>query len=110
MKGESPVTLFRPKRAKTRARASGRKAATESLEASGTPVDQGLFEALRSMRRKEASERNVPPYILFSDRTLAELAAHKPRDRKSLLAIKGIGEKKATDLGPLALKTIAEFE
>jgi ATP-dependent DNA helicase RecQ len=110
MKGDSPVTLFRPKRAKTRARGAGRKAATAALEEAGLPVDQGLFEALRSMRRKEASDRNVPPYILFSDRTLAALAAHKPKDRESLLAIKGIGEKKATDLGPLVLKTIAEFE
>ncbi|MDF1837911.1 MAG: DNA helicase RecQ [Planctomycetota bacterium] len=110
MKGESEVSLFRPKRAKARARGAGRKAATAALEEAGLPVDQGLFEALRSMRRKEANERNVPPYILFSDRTLAALAAHKPKDRTSLLAIKGIGEKKATDLGPLVLKTIAEFE
>ncbi len=110
MKGECEVTLFRPKRAKARTRGAGRKVATAALEEEGLPMDENLFEALRSMRRKEASERNVPPYILFSDRTLAALAAHKPKDRTSLLAIKGIGEKKATDLGPLVLKTIAEFE
>jgi ATP-dependent DNA helicase RecQ len=50
----------------------------------------------------------VPPYILFNDRTLAHMAAHKPRTPEAFLALKGVGEKKAADLGPLFLAAIAE--
>ena len=106
MKGEQGVEFFRAPKPKS----SGKKRrnALEELQEEGHSVDAGLFEALRQMRRAEAAERGVPPYILFNDRTLAALAAHKPTDRASLLAIKGIGEKKAADLGPLVLRTIAE--
>ncbi|HRV81280.1 MAG TPA: RQC domain-containing protein [Planctomycetota bacterium] len=107
MKGEAPIELFRPQ--VHASKSSTRKSATQELVDDGHTVDEKLFEALRSMRRREAAERGVPPYILFSDRTLAALAAHQPVDRVQLLAIKGIGEKKATELGPLVLRTIAEF-
>ncbi len=56
-----------------------------------------------------SAERGVPPYILFNDRTLASLAAHKPKSNDQLLNIKGIGAKKAADLGPVLLQAIAEY-
>ena len=58
---------------------------------------------------KMAAERAVPPYILFNDRTLAHMAAHKPSNDAEFLALKGVGEKKAADLGPAFLAAIREF-
>jgi ATP-dependent DNA helicase RecQ len=49
----------------------------------------------------------VPPYLVFNDRTLALLASQKPRTSAELLTVKGIGEKKAADLGPVFLAAIA---
>jgi ATP-dependent DNA helicase RecQ len=71
------------------------------------PMDEALFEKLRELRRDLARERGVPPYIIFNDKTLASMAAHKPTTAEDLRAIKGVGEKKAADLGPAFLEAIA---
>jgi len=78
------------------------------LDEPGLPVDQALFERLRELRRSLARERSVPPYLIFNDRTLAELSARKPRTPEEFRAIKGVGDKKAAELGPLFLARIAE--
>jgi ATP-dependent DNA helicase RecQ len=80
-----------------------------ATEEGGLAPDPKLFEHLRTLRRKLARERGVPPYILFNDRTLALMAAHRPSTREDLLALKGVGERKATDPGPLFLEAIAGF-
>jgi ATP-dependent DNA helicase RecQ len=104
MKGEREVALLRPKKP---VRTRGKKAALTDFD--GPPPDEGLFEHLRSLRRKLSSERGVPPYILFNDRTLVQMAAHKPRTPDAFLLLKGVGDKKAADLGPTFLAAIAEF-
>ena len=72
------------------------------------PVAQGQV-AVSSGRRTLARERGLPPYLVFNDRTLAELAARKPRTSEEFRRIKGVGDKKAADLGPLFLARIAEL-
>ena len=52
-----------------------------------------------ALRKGMATERGVPPYILFNDRSLAHMAAHRPTTEAEFLEIKGVGEKKAKDLG-----------
>jgi ATP-dependent DNA helicase RecQ len=64
---------------------------------------------LRAFRRALARERGVPPYVIFNDRTLALMSAQKPRTREGLRAIKGVGDKKADDLGPLFLTEITSY-
>ena len=66
-----------------------------------------MFQRLRALRRRLAAERRVPPYLIFGDRTLQELAAAKPTTPERLLDIRGIGEVKARDLGPIFLAEIA---
>ena len=107
MRAEREVTLFQPKRAaSTRKRAGALDAAREE----GAPEpDAKLFEVLRTLRRDLARERGVPPYLLFNDRTLALMAGYKPRSRPEFLALKGVGERKAEDLGPTFLDAIAEY-
>ena len=57
-------------------------------------VDRELFEKLRLWRREEAKERGVPPFVIFDDRTLREIAARKPQSRRELRDIHGVGDKK----------------
>ena len=103
MLGEREVSLFLPQKPK---RATRKRAARAAAEVESLDVDEGLFEALRKLRKEMAAERGVPPYILFNDRTLAHLASHKPSNEAEFLAIKGVGEKKAEDLGPAFLEAI----
>jgi ATP-dependent DNA helicase RecQ len=72
-------------------------------------ADEALFEHLRELRRSLARERGVPPYLIFNDRTLAAMSAVKPGTLEELRELKGVGEKKAADLGPLFLEAIAGF-
>jgi ATP-dependent DNA helicase RecQ len=85
-----------------------RLAADAELAADAPPVDEALFESLRQLRRSLAHERKVPPYVIFSDKTLAELAARKPTTPEAFLEVKGVGAKKAADLGPAFLAAVSE--
>jgi ATP-dependent DNA helicase RecQ len=68
------------------------------------PYDQSLFEVLRKWRREEASARGVPPYVIFSDRTLREVARARPTTLLDLRAIYGIGETKLEQFGSSLLQ------
>ena len=75
---------------------------------SATTASFNLSRANDALRKSLASERGIPPYLICNDRTLIALATERPTDRAELLEIPGIGEKKASDLGPIFLKAIAE--
>ena len=108
MKGERELRLLSPRRPEKPARKS-RLATLEAVAAEGgAEVDEALFESLRGLRRSLAKERGVPPYILFNDRTLAAMAAQKPSNQTEFLALKGVGERKAADLGEVFLAAIEE--
>lgn len=72
-------------------------------------VDNQLFERLRELRRELALRNDVPPYVVFPDTTLRELASVCPTDRASMLRIKGIGEVKAERYGGQFLKIIQDY-
>jgi ATP-dependent DNA helicase RecQ len=102
MKGRAPVALFAlPVAARAKGRARGAAPGGEV-----PAYDEHLFQRLRALRRRLAAERRVPPYLIFGDRTLQELAAAKPTTPERLLDIRGIGEVKARDLGPTFLAEI----
>ncbi|MGL6024819.1 MAG: HRDC domain-containing protein, partial [Cetobacterium sp.] len=65
-----------------------------------------LFETLNNLRKKIAQKEGVPPYIIFSDLTLIELAETKPKNRWEMLKVRGIGNQKFKNYGDLFLKTI----
>jgi len=91
--------------------ASAREAAdgdrTQPAADAGT-YDRVLFEALRALRRTIAEERGVPPYLVFSDASLRDMARLKPRTREALLDVKGVGEWKRETFGERFLKLIRE--
>lgn len=72
-------------------------------------VDRGLFESLRRLRREVAEERGVPPFVVFSDATLRDLARRRPTTARAMLAVHGVGERKLSDLGPRFLPVIREY-
>lgn len=72
--------------------------------------DENLFNQLKLLRRKIAVEDNVPAYIVFSDATLLELSKEKPTTQNTLLAISGVGLKKAETYGDDFLAAIVEFK
>ncbi|MDD6373815.1 MAG: DNA helicase RecQ [Bifidobacteriaceae bacterium] len=81
------------------------KPVSEAME----PSDQGLFEQLRELRKQIAREANVPPYVVFSDRTLRDMAQAKPATDEEFLAINGVGEKKLERYGGRFMDMIAAY-
>jgi ATP-dependent DNA helicase RecQ len=71
--------------------------------------DRDLFQALRQKRKELAEAANVPPYVVFSDRTLAEMAAHLPRTAEGMLQIHGVGRTKLDRYGPIFLKVLEDY-
>ena len=67
---------------------------------------QALFDRLKAWRKKFAEEENVPPYFIFNDKTLVEIANQKPSTRSGLLSISGIGELKAKKFGDDIIRII----
>ena len=78
--------------------------------AEANPVGDPLFEALRACRRDLALEAGVPPYVIFHDSTLREMAHKRPRSLANLSHIAGIGERKREAYGQAFLAVIAAFE
>lgn len=102
MHARAPITLFEIPQL-PRARRSRRAPVPSDVE-----YDTTLFDKLRQLRRRLASERSVPPYMIFGDRTLQELAAVQPTELDELRGVRGVGAKKLEDLGELFLAAIRE--
>ncbi len=93
LRGEERLVLAKPRiRVKT-------------LQKKGKPqvgdfdYDDELFDALRLRRKRLADEAGVPPYVIFGDATLAEMAAKMPTDEEALLAVNGVGRHKLQRFG-----------
>ena len=71
-------------------------------------VDRDLFEELRVLRLEIARRRRVPPYVIFHDTTLREIARSKPQTKEQLRHVYGVGDRKAEDLGDLVLAVVAQ--
>ncbi len=63
------------------------------------PYDEGLFQRLRDLRKKLADEQRVPPYIIFSDKTLHEICRHYPKALPDMALIHGVGAAKLERYG-----------
>jgi ATP-dependent DNA helicase RecQ len=72
----------------------------------GGPADP-LFEALREARRSLAAEAGVPPYVIFHDSTLREIAAVRPTSLDQLAQVNGVGRAKLERYGGAMLAAVA---
>jgi ATP-dependent DNA helicase RecQ len=105
LKGEGCCELYRsvePARPKRRGTGRGAMAA-----AGGGDID--LFDALRAVRLRLARDRNVPPYVIFHDTTLRDMADRRPATLEELHDVYGVGAKKAADFGDAFLDAIRTF-
>jgi ATP-dependent DNA helicase RecQ len=95
--------------ARQRRPAKGRVQKRSRIESeSWQDVDRDLFERLRAVRLEIARARGVPPYVIFHDTTLREMARIRPKTVGELHGIRGIGARKAEDLGETFLAAIRE--
>jgi ATP-dependent DNA helicase RecQ len=104
LKGEETPTLLKPA---GKAKKQKKRAARMAVTWEG--VDRGLFESLRNLRADLANQQGVPPYIVFTDETLRELARLQPSTSSQFLSVKGVGEKRLSDYGQVFMQCIADF-
>ena len=88
-------------------RARRSKTARSAAPSAVTEADHDLFEALRRKRTELARAQNVPPYVIFHDKTLIELAATRPASRTAMAKVPGIGDAKLERYGEAFLAVIA---
>jgi len=74
------------------------------------PFDEVLYDRLRSLRMDLAFAQNVPPFLVFSDKTLKEFCRHLPTTDREFLQISGVGEKKLETYGEAFMKVIREYK
>ncbi len=101
LKGEQSVEMrhLQPRKGKV---TKARSAAVSGLSA----ADAGLLDQLKAWRLEQAREQAVPAYVILHDRTLAEIAALRPRDMDALATISGIGAKKLERYGAALLELV----
>ncbi len=102
LRDKPPLKLRVSTKAKPERARAGREAAREAIPA----TDRALFEALRAKRLELAKAQGLPPYVIFHDRTLAEMAARSPRSAAELAGIPGVGESKLARYGAAFLEVI----
>jgi ATP-dependent DNA helicase RecQ len=104
---EKPTLMLRkpqaPRKASRDRNLSGNK--TVSLP----DEDAALFQALRERRMDIARTQNLPPYVIFHDKTLIELAGARPTSRSEMAKVPGVGEAKLDRYGPAFLEVISQF-
>lgn len=108
LKGEETIAFRKdPKPVKIKKPSKKKNAAlVEKMPAASLP----LWEKLRQLRLTIARELDIPPFVVFHDRTLLEMATHKPANRQALLKIYGVGENKARQYGDQFLDLLNETE
>jgi ATP-dependent DNA helicase RecQ len=67
-----------------------------------------LFEALRECRTQLAKDQDVPPYVIFNDKTLRAMVEHRPQTKRAFRDLHGVGDVKLDRYGELFLDTIRE--
>ena len=68
-----------------------------------------MFEKLRILRKKIADEQSIPPFVVFSDATLSDMAQKRPINRFQMMAVSGVGEQKFRQYGEVFISEILDF-
>ena len=99
------MKMAREEKKKTKTEKESKKIKTKT---SGvlSQEDEPLFQRLRQLRMEIAREEKVPPYIVFSDKTLVHMCIIKPHDKEEMLTVSGVGEHKYTKYGEKFLREI----
>ncbi len=109
LRGDETLVMAKPRiRVPTKKERVRTARAGRAADLAGMPVDEDLFDELRALRKQLADEQNVPAYVVFSDASLAEMAARKPATSTQLLEVNGVGKTKLDRYGDAFLAVIAE--
>lgn len=103
LRGEKQFEMARPRVRKTT------EVKRKTIGREEPDYDMDLFELLRTMRKDIADRAGVPPFVIFHDRTLVELAAHRPKSLDNLMEIHGVGKSKCERYGNEILETVRRF-
>jgi ATP-dependent DNA helicase RecQ len=103
LKGEIPLELAKP-----RIKEKTKKTKRPKTDLHG-PYDEALFDELRRLRKELADAEGKPPYIVFGDATLVQMAREKPLSEEELLNISGVGQAKLERYGGHFLDAITEY-
>ena len=104
LRGEETVALALPRIDVLKETSKKKKERNTSL----SPTNSPLFERLRALRRKLSNEENKPPFMIFSDTTLHEMAQLKPQTLEQLLTVSGVGQHKLQHYGHYFLQALCE--
>lgn len=97
------------KEAPKKAEGKAKKAKEKRLSIGGAEdIDRGLFEKLRSLRLEIAKKEKVPPYVVFSDKTLVHMCLLHPGTKEEMLQVSGVGEIKYSKYGEAFLEALKE--
>jgi ATP-dependent DNA helicase RecQ len=111
LRGEAGLALRLPPPAKEQRRSGAGAAGSggQGGDPSALPdgVDPNLMAALKAWRLQQAREQGVPPYVVFHDRTLVEIAARRPADPEALSQVSGVGAAKLERYGASVLAVVA---
>jgi ATP-dependent DNA helicase RecQ len=102
LKGQRTPRLLQPAAGKPKEATASRKNFTEGM-------DVGLFEALRVLRRRLAEERGVPPFVVFGDVTLQDLARRRPTTIEGFRKVHGVGQQKSDQYSAIFTAEIAKY-
>ena len=86
------------------------KPAKEAVKEAAQVFDERLFEILRKKRKQLSDEGNVPPYVIFSDKSLVEMCVHFPKTQEEFSRIYGVGAKKLENYGKIFTRLISEYQ
>ncbi|HWR74897.1 MAG TPA: RQC domain-containing protein, partial [Bacteroidales bacterium] len=100
LRGEERLTLARPRLRPAASKATQKKVRGEFH------YDEELFQQLRVLRKQLADEQLIPPFVVFGDATLLEMAARRPKNSEELAMISGVGAHKLGRYGPAFLRVI----
>ena len=90
-------------------KAAAALSAPETARLDDLDYDRELFEILRKTRKELADESGVPPFVIFADKTLVEMATFFPQSSDNFLDIHGVGTVKAKKFGPLFMQVICSY-
>ncbi|MFZ7305336.1 DNA helicase RecQ [Avibacterium avium] len=103
LRGEQPLQLATPRVSSIITAQSAQKSAVQNY-------DKDLFARLRFLRKQIADKENIPPYIVFNDATLQEMAQYQPTSKREMLQINGVGATKLERFGQAFLHIIQEHK
>ena len=103
LKGEIELVLAKPRVKPKSLKKPSRK------KVGDLDYDADLFQSLRELRKEIADREEVPPYIVFGDVALAEMAAYRPKDEAAFLRINGVGQRKLERYGEDFISVVIDF-